>query len=85
MSGLSNFGEFISNGTADKSSRAYNEVARQYNAAVDDMFASLHAENGTLKPQKQKMASRQSRSTGSRIMNVWRLHLRQKNVNSSLR
>lgn len=54
MSGLSNFGEFISNGTADKSSRAYNEVARQYNAAVDDMFASLHAENGTLKPQKQK-------------------------------
>ena len=43
MSGLSNFGEFISNGTADKSSRAYNEVARQYNAAVDDMFASLHA------------------------------------------
>lgn len=33
---------------------AYNEVARQYNAAVDDMFASLHAENGTLKPQKQK-------------------------------
>ena len=75
MSGLSNFGEFISNGTADKSSRAYNEVARQYNAAVDDMFASLHAENGTLKPQ----------STGSRIMNVWRLHLRQKNVNSSLR
>lgn len=54
MSGLSNFGEFISNGTADKSSRVYNEVARQYNAAVDDMFASLHAENGTLKPQKQK-------------------------------